>query len=168
MNYCRLTLILMIITGMALIITTGYLPLIPLLALLPLLLLIKPKYCEYTTFSLAALLPLVLLVSQSLLTLGLGLIEELLYASLLITRLTKAGELTMILNMALSIVLFTLYYYTDAWKPLVNYVVSLIPLTSGQIIGISLLNSMMLTVISMIAVNYALLRVWLKHAGKSP
>ncbi len=168
MDYCRLTLILMIIIGIALIITTGYLPLIPLIALLPLLLLIKPRYCEYVTFSLAALLPLVLLASQGLLTLGLGLIEEALYASLLITRLTKAGVLTMILNMALSVVLFILYYYTGAWKPLVNYVVSLIPLTSGQIMGISLLNSMMLTVISMIIINYVLLRIWLKRAGKSP
>ncbi|ABW01381.1 hypothetical protein [Caldivirga maquilingensis] len=163
MDYCRLTLILMIITGMALIITTGYLPLIPLAALLPLLLLIKPKYCEYTTLSLAALLPLALLPSQGPLPLSLGLIEELLYASLLITRLTRAGELTMILNMVLSIALFTLYYFTDAWKPLVDYVVSLIPLTSGQIIGISLLNSMMLTVVSIIIIDYALLRVWLKR-----
>ena len=167
MDYCRLTLILMIAIGMALIVTTGYLPLIPLIALLPLLLLIKPRYCEYVTFSLAALLPLLLLTSQSLLTLGLGLIEEVLYALLLITRLTKAGVLTMILNVALSIALFALYYYTNAWKPLVNYVVSLIPLTSGQIVGISLLDSMMLTIISMIVINYVLLKIWLKYASKS-
>ncbi|WP_291767441.1 hypothetical protein [Caldivirga sp. UBA161] len=165
MNYCRLTLILMIIIGMALIIITDYLPLIPLAALLPLLLLIKPKYCEYATFSLAALLPLVLLPSQGLLPLSLGLIEELLYASLLITRLTKAGGLIMALNMILSVALFTLYYFTNAWRPLIDYVVSLIPLTSGQIMGISLLNSMMLTVVSIIIIDYVLLRMWLTHAG---
>ncbi|WP_292000490.1 hypothetical protein [Caldivirga sp.] len=168
MDNCRLTLILMIIIGMALIVTTGYLPLIPLAALLPLLLIIKPRYCEYVTLSLASLLPLVLLSSQYTLPLILGVIEELLYASLLIARLTKAGKLTMVLNMALSIALFTLYYITDAWKPLVDYVVSLIPLTSGQILSISFLDSMMLTIVSMIMVNYVLLRAWLSRISSSP
>lgn len=162
MNWCRLTLTLMVLIGAAAIVSTGLTPLIPLAALVMLLLMTKPSHCEYITLALATLTPLIPLASQDILPLALVMIEEVIYASLLITRLSKLGKLIMAINLPLSIILFILYYVFSAWRPIVNYIVYLVPLTSNEIVSMALINSMMFTVVTLLAVNYLLLRLMSK------
>ncbi|NAZ29400.1 MAG: hypothetical protein GU355_08960 [Caldivirga sp.] len=159
MDTCRLTLTLMVIVGIALVASTASIPLLPLAVLLPLLLLTKPRYCQYVTLGLASLLPLTLLAAQGTLPMTLAMLEELIYASLLLTRLSRLGKLVMALNLPASVALFVVYYLADAWRPMVDYVVYLIPLTSSQIVGIALIDSMMLAIISILIIDYLVLRI---------
>jgi hypothetical protein len=86
-------------------------------------------------------------------------LEELIYASLLLARLSRLGKLVMALNLPASVALFVVYYLADAWRPMVDYVVYLIPLTSSQIVGIALIDSMMLAIISILIIDYLVLRI---------